>query len=71
MGIDPLRDRRDPDAYVGCCHFSARVGAVRPQEGTDTTLIEVIRAVIPYYIPVMLVVLLIIFFPDLTTYIPV
>ena len=37
---------------------------------TDATLEEVMRAVIPYYIPMLLVLLLIVFFPDIVTYVP-
>ena len=37
---------------------------------TDATLEEVIKGVLPYYIPVITVLLLCIFFPELVTYIP-
>jgi tripartite ATP-independent transporter DctM subunit len=72
VGIDPIH-------FGIVMILTLMLGVVTPPLGsvlfvlekvTDATLKEVIRAVIPYYIPVMLVVLLIIFFPDLTTYIP-
>lgn len=37
---------------------------------TDATLEEVMRAVVPFYVPILIVLLLIVLFPDLATYVP-
>jgi tripartite ATP-independent transporter DctM subunit len=37
---------------------------------TDAKLEEVMKAVVPYYIPMVVVILLVIFFPDLALYVP-
>jgi TRAP-type C4-dicarboxylate transport system permease large subunit len=37
---------------------------------TDASLEEVIRAVVPYYVPILFVLLLCILVPDVVTYLP-
>jgi TRAP-type C4-dicarboxylate transport system permease large subunit len=37
---------------------------------TDATLEEVMFAVIPFYVPVLIVLILIVFFPELVMYVP-
>lgn len=37
---------------------------------TDATLEETMRAVLPYYVPIIVVILLTVFFPEIASYIP-
>ena len=71
-GIDPLH-------FGIVMILTLMIGLLTPPFGvilfvlekvTDATLEEVMTAVLPYYVPLVLVLLLIIFFPELVTYIP-
>jgi TRAP-type C4-dicarboxylate transport system permease large subunit len=37
---------------------------------TDASLEEITKAVIPFYIPILIVIILLVLFPPLTTYLP-
>jgi TRAP-type C4-dicarboxylate transport system permease large subunit len=37
---------------------------------TDATLEEVIRGVLPYYIPILIVLILVVFYPETVTFVP-
>lgn len=72
VGIDPIH-------FGIVMILTLMIGLLTPPFGvilfvlekvTDATLEEVMYAVIPWYIPMFLVLLLVIFVPELTTYIP-
>lgn len=72
VGIDPIH-------FGIVMILTLMIGLLTPPFGvilfvlekvTDATLEEVMYAVIPWYIPLIIVLLLVIFIPDLTTYIP-
>ncbi|QSG01466.1 TRAP transporter large permease [Natranaeroarchaeum sulfidigenes] len=72
VGIDPIH-------FGIVMILSLMIGLLTPPFGvilfvlekvTDATLEEVMYAVLPWYIPLIIVLLLVIFIPDLTTYIP-
>ena len=72
VGIDPIH-------FGVVMVLTLMIGLLTPPFGvilfvlekvTDATLEEVMKAVIPYYVPLILVLLLIIFIPETTTYIP-
>ncbi len=71
-GIDPIH-------FGIVMIFTLMIGLLTPPFGTilfvlekvtDATLEEVMYAVLPWYVPLFAVLLLIVFFPDLTTYVP-
>ncbi|QCS44947.1 TRAP transporter large permease [Natrinema versiforme] len=72
VGIDPIH-------FGIVMVFTLMIGVVTPPFGailfvlekvTDASLEEVIRSIIPYYIPMVLAVIILILFPELVTYIP-
>jgi tripartite ATP-independent transporter DctM subunit len=72
VGIDPIH-------FGIVMIFTLMIGALTPPFGvilfvlekvTDASLEEVMKAIIPWYIPVGLVLLLLVFVPELSTYIP-
>lgn len=59
--------------------LSLLLGALTPPFGTilfvlekvtDATLEEIMKAVVPYYVPMLLLILLVVFFPGIATYLP-
>lgn len=72
VGIDPVH-------FGIVMIFALMIGVLTPPFGallfvlekvTDATLEQVIRAVIPYYIPMLLVLAILILVPELVTYVP-
>lgn len=72
VGIDPIH-------FGIVMVFTLMIGVVTPPFGailfvlekvTDASLEEVIRSIIPYYIPMVLAVIILILVPELVTYIP-
>lgn len=72
VGIDPIH-------FGIVMIFTLMIGVLTPPFGvilfvlekvTDATLEEVIRSMVPFYIPMVLVLIIIILVPDMVTYIP-
>lgn len=72
VGIDPIH-------FGIVMVFTLMIGVVTPPFGailfvlekvTDASLEEVIRSIVPYYIPMVLAVIILILVPELVTYIP-
>lgn len=72
LGIDPL--------FFGVLTvISLSVGVITPPFGnviyvlvgiTDTTFEEVVKAILPFFTPIILVILLLVFFPEIVTWLP-
>lgn len=72
VGIDPIH-------FGIVMVFTLMIGLLTPPLGvilfvlekvTDASFEEVMRAIVPWYVPLFLVLLLVVVFPDLATYIP-
>lgn len=72
VGIDPIH-------FGIVMIFTLMIGILTPPFGailfvlekvTDATLEEVMRSIVPYYIPMLLALILLVLFPDIVTYIP-